>query len=125
MSISHKALDAAIQQNYIEFNDTDLSPQTNEYFWLKKEILLHSSNREYLINDITPEKYLIKKERFKELSSEAKKVINIVLEGPIEIFSFTNKITKQAIIKHLQTLGFSIKKINKIFAELKVFVNKL
>ena len=85
----------------------------------QKEIMLPSSSNQ--------ERDVIKKDLFTKLSSEAKEVINIVLNSPNEILE-TFKTPKYGIIsrnkikKYLISNGWKTKFVEKVFSELKEFV---
>ena len=83
-----------------------------------------------LPSELNQEKIVIKKDLIISLSNEAKEVIRLVLNSPIEILETfqTSKyktISKQKIKDHLTTNGWPPRRIEKVFTELKTFTMDL
>jgi len=83
-----------------------------------------------LPSELNQEKIVIKKDLIISLSNEAKEVIRLVLNSPIEILETfqTPKyktISKQKIKDHLTTNGWPPRRIEKVFTELKTFTMDL
>jgi len=70
----------------------------------------------------TPEDNVAFKMAITSMSKEAKEIVAIILESPVELFDWslqTVKTTKKNIAKYLQAVGWEKTKIKKAFAELK------
>ena len=85
----------------------------------QEEIMLPSSSNQ--------ERDIIKKDLFAKLSSEAKEIINIVLNSPNEILEIFktpkyNLISRNKIKEYLVSNGWKTKSVKKAFSELKEFV---
>lgn len=79
-----------------------------------------------LIDYLTPELILLKKERFGLLSEEAKKVWNLAKQQPIYMFKQNGKIELEMFKrKAREELGFSISTVNKAVQELVTLANRL
>jgi len=84
-----------------------------------------------LESKLNQENEFFKKEAFENLSSEAKEVVNIVLNSPDEILQLicTSKFgmySKDLLKKYLhKNKGWENKKIKKVFRELSKYVNAM
>lgn len=83
-----------------------------------------------LPSDSNQEKSLIKKDLAEKLSEEAKEVIALILNSPVEILETFmtekyKKISKEKIKEHLVINGWHQRKVDKTFSEIKTFVTDL
>ena len=75
-------------------------------------------------NKNTPEEYLFFKEILKELSFDAKEVVKIVFDTPVDLIKMLpakqpRGINKHQIQKHLRRQGWTFTRIWKVFQEIK------
>jgi len=113
------AISASKEYNYIDITDCAYSwGQTPDEYFASP---LESKNP-------NPEQILLWKELVESLSTEAKDIINIVLNSPAEVLEFflspiTKKVSKEKV-KQFFRKKFGGRKAEKTFKELKTFLNE-
>jgi hypothetical protein len=98
--------------------------------WKTKDIELNLDTANQSTNNSTPENLLIFKQTLENLSSDAREVIKIIFNTPIDLINMTmrpskysKKVTKQQLEEYLRKQGWSFYRIWKTFKEIALALN--